>query len=664
MTRQRAGLIVLCLAWFGVIAMFAGQGARPLWLMAGWITTTGPGLLAAIAVLGSAWAWGRPMRRWMLPTAGAADRIARGIVDCTLGLVLLQSVAVLLGTVGLLTVPAAWIVVGSGLLPLFAGPDDRPPATEDRGRPFSGWWIAAAALLAPALLAIGGPLLAADEGQYHRRFVEFILTHGSFPADAEDAPTGFAQGMHALGTLGAAIGSIGALRPLAFLMGLGGILMGERLAQRLFGRLAGGPYLLIVCGAATALRVVPTFNTDLTLAPFVGVAAWLALDWAREPGKPAGRPWALALVGGGALSIKFTAPLFLAPLYLVVAIPLLLKPVAGRGPALARLAAAAVIPLLFALPWLVKNQITAGHPLWPILGMDAPSALEAAFVFNLTANYGPGGGLEAAARAPWDLFALGREFDRRLYLGRFNAWPLVALPGLFLALRRRPEARTIAIAAALGFVLWAGPLRRAVYLLPLWPLLAALTAGGIVEMMRLIPQPALNPASVAGAILLGAVATAEAAAPWSAHADLAGVACGEQTLEEAAEEAIPDARLLRWLRENTQPDETIAMLWGWHAWDLPNRLLWIGAEDFTPLRLRIHRAGSAEGLKHELVDRDVRWIVHRDVLFLRGAYPMVSDDQFKQAFTQPLHIADEALNRYATRRFAHGPLTVWELDRK
>ena len=294
--------------------------------------------------------------------------------------------------------------------------------------------------------------------------------------------------------------------------------------------------------------------------------------------------------------------------------------------------------------------------------MEAPSALENAFVFNLTANYGPGGGLEAALRTPWDLFALGREFDRRLYLGRLNAWPLVAIPGLLLALRSRPEARAIAGAAALGFLVWAGPLRRVVYLLPLWPILAALTAGGIVEMMRLIPQPARTPSSIAGAILLGAVAAAEAAAPWSAHADLAPVACGQQSREEAAAEQLPDARLLAWLRAHTGSDETIAMLWGWHAWDLPNRLLWIGAEDFTPLRLRIHRAGSADALRAELADREVRWIVHREVVFLRAAYPMMSDDEFEQAFAQPLHIADETLNRFATRRFAHGPLTVWELE--
>jgi len=662
MTGKRVVLIGLSLGWLAVIAVFATRGSRPLWLMAGWLGTTGPGVLAAGAVLGSAWAWGRPLRRWMLPTEGADDRIARALIDCTLGVVVLQTAAVALGSLGVLTPLAAWIVVGSGLLPLLAGPRDGPPAVQDRGRPFSGWWIAAAALLASGLLAIGGPLLAADEGQYHRRFIEHILATGSFPADADDAPTGFAQGMHALGALAGSVGGIGALRPLSFAMGLGGLLMGERLAQRLFGRLAGGPYLLIACGAATFLRVAPTFNSDLVLAPFVGVAAWIALEWARDPGRPAGRPWALAIVGGGALSIKFTAPLFLAPLYLVVALPLLMRPVAGRAPALARLAAAAVLPLLFALPWLIKNQLTAGHPLWPIAGMAAPTGLEGAFAFNLTSNYGPGGGLEAALRAPWDLFALGREFDRRLYLGRLNAWPLVALPGLVLALRTRPEARAIAGAAALGFVLWAGPLRRVVYLLPLWPILAALTAGGIVEMMRLLPRSVLGPASVAGAVLLGAVATAEVAAPWSDHAALAPVACGVEEREAAAEARLPDARVLRWLRANTAAEESVAMLWGWHAWDLPNRILWIGAEDFTPLRLRIHRAGSAEALRDELASRDVRWIVHREILFLRSAYPTVTDDEFEQAFAQPLRIADETLNLYATRRFAHGPLTVWELD--
>ncbi len=662
MSRRRGAAIVFCLAWFFAIAFFAARDARPLWLMGGWLTTTGPGVLAAGAVLLSAWGWGRPIRRALLPTVAAEDRIARWIIDTVLGLVVLQTAAVVLGSFGWMGPGAGRAIVASGLVPLVVVPRERPPAIEDRGRPFSGWWIAAAALVAPGVIAIGGPLIAADEGQYHRRFVEHLLTTGAFPGDADDALSGFAQGMHALGALAASFAGVDALRPLAFGMGLGGLVLGERLAQRLFGRLAGGPYLLIACGAATALRVAPTFNTDLTLAPFVGVGAWLALDWARAPDRPGGHPWALALVGGAALSIKYTAPVYLGPLYAIVLVALLRGDRAGPGRALGAWVAAALLPAVFALPWLVKNHLVAGHPLWPILGIDAPAGLEAAFTFNMTANYGPGGGLEAALRAPWDLFGIGREFDRRLYLGRLNPWPLVALPGLLLALRFRPEARATAIAALVGLLIWAGPLRRVVYLLPLWPILAALTAGGIVEMMRLIPQPTLHHAGIAGSVLLGAVAAAEVAAPWSDHAALAPVACGEIDREAAAEEVLPDARILRWLRENGAGDEAIAMLWGWHAWDLRGRVIWIGAEDFTPLRRTLVEAGDADAAAALLRDRGVRWIVHRRYRFVRAAYPTVSDEAFERAFERPVQIGDELVDSHATRRFVHGNLAVFELD--
>ena len=36
-------------------------------------------------------------------------------------------------------------------------------------------------------------------------------------------------------------------------------------------------------------------------------------------------------------------------------------------------------------------------------------------------------------------------------------------------------------------MIWASPLRRVVYLLPIWPVIAALTAGGLLELRKVAP---------------------------------------------------------------------------------------------------------------------------------------------------------------------------------
>jgi hypothetical protein len=662
---KQTGRIVglLGVLWLAGVVIATAAGSRPWWLLLGWLRTTGPQLLAASLVFASAWGVGQLIRRALLPDLAPEDPLVRGLLGVAFGLAALEAVAVLLGCFGVLSVWPARAVVVAGLLAGAEGlsrggglPSRRP----DLGS--AGWWVVGLGLTLPVLLSIGAPPIGPDEAQYHRRFVEELVRTGGFQGDPQDAMSGFAQGMHALGALAAHLGGVGALRPLSLLMGLGGLLAGQRLTLRVFGAQAAGIYVPIALGAATVLRALPTFNTDLVLGLFVGTAALVVVDWSRSPTTVGGRAAALALLGGGALGIKYTTPLFFGPLYLAVAALLFARGAGtGRGKALTWLCLAALAPALFAVPWLVRNYSFAGHPLFPILRLD-PAPDHAAFAYNFTDNYGPGAGLRAALRTPWDLFVLGREYDRRLFLGRLNPWPLAALPGLWLALRKNRQAQVLVGAVALSFVAWAGPLRRVVYLLPVWPLVSAVAAGGLAALVAAF-QERLRP--VAGAVLCALLvvgAVAEVAGPWSDLLQDAGVACGDEDLQEWEEERLPDARSVRWLRENSKPGETIGFFWSWFAWDLPDRrLVWLGAEEFTPLRIQLDRAATPQGVLEMLRREEVRWIVRRDLLFVHSSYPMLTEEEFQTGFLQPLALVDETLAKYATRRFTRGRYSIYEL---
>ena len=655
---------LLCLVWLLAVVVAAATGARPWWLLLGWFRTTGPAAVAAGLVVTSAWGIGQLVRRALLPDLAREDAWVRGLLSAAFGLAVLQVAAVLLGSFGLLSALAARALVVAGLACALEGLA-RLRGGGERRLDGAGvaWWVLGAGLILPALLTVGAPPLGPDEAQYHRRFVEELVRTGGFHGDPQDAMSGFAQGMHALGALAVHLGGIGALRPLAFVMGLGGLLAGQRLTRRVFGVRAAGIYLPVALGAATVLRALPTFNTDLVLGLFLGAAALVVVDWARAPTTVGGRAAALALLGGGALGIKYTTPLYFAPLYLAMAALLAARqPGPGRGRALAWLGLAALAPALFAVPWLIKNHQVAGHALFPLLRLDPPPD-GPAFAFNFTDNYGPGAGWKAALRTPWDLFVLGREFDRRLFLGRLNPWPLAALPGVVLALRSNRQAKVLAGAVALGFVAWAGPLRRVVYLLPMWPLLAAVTAGGLAALVAAF-QDRLQPLAVGAlALLLVMGAVAEVATPWSAALADGAVACGDQTEQEWEEEGLPDASAVHWLQRNTRPGETIAFFWSWFAWDLPGRrLIWMGAEEFTPLRIQLYRAETPSGLLELLRAEGVRWIIRRELLFIHSSYPMLTEQEFEAGFQAPLALVDETLARHATRRFSAGQYAIYELD--
>ena len=637
--------------------MWSGAESKPLFGAWGWLRTTGPAALAGWAAAFGAWGVGDGLRRRIAPEFSAQDPVGRAVVSAALGLAALQVLAVALGSVGALGLGTARGLLVASVVAAFLA---LRGAKGLKGMPPAGTLVFAAALIGPALLLVGAPPTGPDEGQYHRRFVEHILRTGSFPSDAQDPLSGLAMGLHALLALPASWGGVGAMRPFCLALGLGGLVAGHRVVRRLVPPTGTWIYLPVVLGSATLLRALPTINSDLTLSLFVGAAALVVLDWRQAPADPGWRPWALAAIGGAALSVKYTAPLFLAPLYIVVAVALLDRE-AGRerGRALALLSLSALLPALFAAPWLIRNALHFVHPLAPLAGLEPPAGLEVAFRFNFTENYGGGSSLPALLRSPVDLFVMGREFDRRHFLGRLNVWPLLAAPGLLLALRKPGAGRALVVAVALGFLAWAVVLRRVIYLMPLWPLLAAATALGLHELLARLGRSKATLA--AGAAVLGLVAAVEAAPAWLDAMKAADVATGRETWPEYLAHEAPHAAPLAFVREHAGPGDTVAMLWAWQAWDLPQRVIWIGAEEHTPFRQLVLEEGSADAFAERMRQEGVRWIVHREARFPRTGYPSLDDATWQEAFERPLALVDEALARHGIERWIRGDYAVYEL---
>jgi hypothetical protein len=654
---MRRALPWILAAWAVGVLGWTAVESRPLHGVWGWIVTTGPHVAAAAAVVFGAWGLGEAIRRRALPDFSTHDAAGRAVLALGLGLAAMQCAAVLLATLGLL---GPWGGRALAALAVVAGLHASRGAEPGKGLPPVGTLVFCVAVLATTLLLVGAPPTGPDEGQYHRRFVEHLLRTGSFPADPADPLSGLAMGLHALLALPASLGGIGAARPFCLLLGLAGLVAGHRVARRVLPPTATWMVLPIALGSASVLRTLPTINTDLTLAVFVGGAALVALDWRQAPTDPGWRPWALAILGGAALSVKYTAPLYLAPLYLVVGAALLgadAGRVRARG--FAALGASALLSALFAAPWMLRNAMHGMHPLAPFLGFDPPAGLEAAFRFNFTENYGGGGSFAALVRSPVDLFVMGREFDRRHFLGRLNPWPLVALPGLLLSLRRPGAARELAVAVGLGFLGWAVVLRRVVYLLPLWPLLAAATAVGLHELLSRLGRSRATLLGAAAA--LGCVAAVEAGPAWLDAVDAADVATGREGAEAYLARESPHAEPLAFVRAHAAPDDAVAMIWAWQAWDLEQRVIWIGAEEHTPFRELVLRAGSADAFAAVLREEGVRWVVHRQARFPRQGYPALDEATWAAAFERPLAIVDEALARHAIERWTRGDYAVYEV---
>lgn len=651
MNRAASLALVATAGLFLVLWPDSGRGAHTL---TGWMITTGPAFLAAGVVLIAAWGAGAWVRARICPHLLRDDRVAGTLVALALGLVALQTTAVVLGSLGLFGPWVARAVVAVGLAAAVFAPADPGPW------PRAAWalpvTVTGAIALLPSLLRAGAPGTGPDELQYHLRFVRHLVRHGGFASNIDDPLSGFAQGLHALLGLAHGTGGEGALRPFSLLLGVAGLIAGQRLAARVGGTGAGLAYVPIVLGAASLIRFLPVVGSDVPLMLFVVAGCFVVLEQQTEQIPSDGRAaLTLGLLGGAAFSIKYTAAVFFGPIWLIAA---LLAARRGMRPVLV-VAASALIPLAFAAPWLLKNVAMGAHPLLPIAQPVVPAEVEAAFRFNLLENYGAGAGLGALLRTPWDLFILGSEFDRRHFLGRLSPWPALALPAILLALRSGP-ARLVIGLGALGLAAWSGPLRRVVYLLPLWPVLAAGTAIALAHALDAAPRWRRVAAPVL-AVALVLTGGAELARPWVDGLEATAVASGRQAPEDWIAENVESAAVWRWVEAEVPAGEVVTTVFMWRMLDSGHTNRWACAEECTLVRLELMRAGSGAGAADKLRSMESRWLIVRETAFVRASYPGLSDAAFDQGFALPLRVLDELTTNHARLRFSSGRYSVYEL---
>jgi hypothetical protein len=657
-TGRSTGLVVAAALCTALLVGLWPTSARGPHLLVGWLQTTGPGFAAAATVLLAAWGPGTLLRRRILESALRDDAVAVALLDLALGLAVLQCAAVGAGAAGLFS---PWLARGVILLGLCcaAAAADRSTDGSLAAEPMPlALGVGALALLLPVFLQAGAPGTAADELQYHLRFVGELIDTGTFAAHRDDPVSGLAQGLHALLGLAHGLLDARALRPLSVLLGLAGLLAGQRLVLRVAGTTASIIYVPIALGAASVLRFLPVVGTDTPLMLFLAVALLLLVEQQAERQPSDGRSaLLLGLLGGAAFSIKYTAAVYFAPVWAAAVL------LAWRRDlrCAALVLASALIPLAFAAPWLLKNVAMGAHPLMPLAGFAVPAGLDEAFRYALVENYGAGAGIAAWLRTPWDLFVLGTEFDRRHFLGRLSPWPLLALPFVVLALRHR-GVRMLGGVSLLGLALWAGPLRRVAYLLPIWPLLAATAAAGLGLAVDSLPRRSRRQWGAVLGAALALTALAEASGPWVDGLDAAPVSTGRQSASDWVDQEVPSAGAWTWIREHVPAEEVVTVAFVWRMLPTGHAQRWACAEECTPVRLELVKAGNGEGAANRLRAMGSRWLLVQEASFQRESYPGLTDDQFEASYLLPLRVLDELTTLKATLRFSEGRYAVYELS--
>lgn len=431
---------------------------------------------------------GRWVRRLLAADQGSLEA---AVLQAAGGAVTLAGIAFALASAGLLWPVALLAVSAAAALAGLATCHNLPTPTLPRGAP--GVLLAVAA--AVTFLPLAVPSGFYDQLHYHLAFPYHWLRHGRmvlFPGhDFSYLPA--TMGLlytYALAAVGPWAG-----QAMHWAMGVLAVTAAAALAGRLAGARGGAWAAAVLATTPAVLRTSTWAAADLGATAFAA-CAWLAALQATADPRRSTRPLLLAgLLAGAAVGAKaLTLGTVLVPL--VTATLLLpgegerfraLLPRLRRGGLLLAGAAVAVVP------WLARNALAAGHPLFPFLGSTAVAGAPLEESVRLS-------GTDPESVRRWfgearGALLLGTFAPRGLagdvgpvYLG------LLPLALLWSVTNRRRDAAFLCVGLLLGVAAWSAMPQLGRYVLAPLALAAAL-AGAAFAQLEAVLGTALRRAS-------------------------------------------------------------------------------------------------------------------------------------------------------------------------
>jgi 4-amino-4-deoxy-L-arabinose transferase-like glycosyltransferase len=556
------------------------------------------------------------------------------------------SVAILLvGIFSIRSLPFVFLLAGCWLLPAPRRFFHRVGSASER---LDGWAkLMLACVIAAALLSLLGamtPPFEYDELEYHLGAPAEYIKAGRITALPHNFYSNLPQLTEMLYLLGLKTSSGVAAKLLHWSLGLLGAVAVYAVAARSWKREVALPAVALFYCVPFMQDLSETARIDLATTFFAVLAFGSLLGWLQDR-RDNRYLWLSALMAGGAVGTKWTAiPVVLLPAGVFVL-------VSRRSVFLAArywLLAAAVV-----LPWLIKNWLFMGNPVYPLLDnvFHSPhwSAEQAAlFARKHYASFG------------WDGWA---QFVGLIWRYSFKepfAVPLLLMTAPLILLLRNvtPSARRagwLFVAAYAGwFLLTFRPWR---FLFPIFPL-AAMVGAVALDAVGKWARAVVVAVLLAGLSGMGLNSLVDAENPERVPAQVSFLdyALGEVSREEfIARMGRGTFEPIVWMNRNLPADATVLYAGEARAYYARNRVLWSTAFDQSPLEAMMRQAHDAESLFGLMRDLHITHIYVNtyELNRLRNSYGyLVNIDQsllneFLSSYTRPVH--------------AWGPCTVYGL---
>ncbi|MFZ2418621.1 MAG: phospholipid carrier-dependent glycosyltransferase, partial [Smithellaceae bacterium] len=264
------------------------------------------------------------------------------------------------------------------------------------------------------------------------------------------------------------------------------------------GQLAGLLAALIFISLPTILRTATTAYVDVGLVFFTTLSVLAYVYWRDAEYKSHGWLLVSAIAMGLALGTKYSA--LPAWFFLTLAIVFIYsKDTGGQVRALLHGLVFFIVSLLVFSPWLIKNAILTGNPLYPLYQSVLNAGVASLSEAYVEASAGSGMGMFKMRQMlfgdnfletlliPFRFFLQGQDHTPRYFDGVLNPVLIFIAPLAFMNRKMKPD-KLLFLAFAAFFILLAFFMdqHRIRYILPAVPFVIILTVLGFVNLFNWI----------------------------------------------------------------------------------------------------------------------------------------------------------------------------------
>jgi len=338
------------------------------------------------------------------------------------------------------------------------------------------------------------------------------------------------------------------------------------------------------------------------------------------------------------LGVKYTA---IAPVLSLVALPLVAS---RKRPSPTPFLVAALIAVAVFAPWLVKNQIYVGNPLYPLfeqtLGGAHWDTVQETQLMRWQHSMGMGRDLLKYLALPFNVSTRAKPGMYYMFFdGTMTPLVLILLPLVFV--RRSRPVLTLTAMAALVFLFWSATSQQLRFLMPAIALGAVLGAAGLAYLTGGAAWRSVLVLGLAAAVMGGLLLVPDQNGSPFVAGTLAGrlpVVLGLESKQEYLGRSIQSFGMFDQIKKTLPPGAPVFLIWENRAYYLDNPYFADSFFEASSVMRLVALSRDPDDLAHAIGAMGYKYIVVNDRLgeFFSRYYPPAEIAKLKDFMAQHL----------------------------